>query len=216
MKSNNILIFLLTSLVLFFNTLYCKRVDTIKSSQGRDINKSSEQNHRNFEDFWIKFIKAFNEKNTLEINKFLNPEYGFFVLDNPGAIYIVRHFDSFDEIMEMEGESDIAYLKVLKVDCDLKEGEKPFYECESDGWNKEGCYLEKYPELKISDYYKTMIEYELIDSNSVKKEMELSLKAENMITHLVYSTEAPIGFYFAMIDEKWYLICIDKVTPCDA
>ena len=169
----------------------------------------------NFSDFFENFIKAFNQKDTLAVNKYLNPEYGFFVIDNPGAFSVVRHFDSFDEIMKMEGEYDIAYLKVLKVDCDLKNDKKPFYECET-GWDKEGCYLEKYPKFKISDYYKTMIEYELTDSNAVKEEMDLSLKSEVMIVRLVYSTEAPIGFYFVKIDEKWYLLCIDKVTPCSA
>ena len=169
----------------------------------------------NFSDFFEEFIVAFNQKNTLEINKCFNPDYGFFVIDNPGAFSVVQHFDSFDEIMQMEGEYNIAYLKVLKVDCDLKSGKKPFYECET-GWDKEGCYLEMYPKFNISDYYKSMIEYELADSNAVKVEMDLALKSEVTIARLVYSTEAPIGFYFVKIDEKWYLLCIDKVTPCSA
>ena len=168
-----------------------------------------------FTSFWVNFIKAFNKKKTTELNKYVNSKYGFFVIDNPGAYSVVQHFNSFDKIMKMEGEYDIAHLKVMKVDNDLKDGKKPFYDCEK-GWNKEGCYLEKFPEFKITDYYETMIEYELADSNIVKDEIVLSKKSDSMITHLVYDTKATVGFYFGKIDDKWYLLCIDKVTPCSA
>jgi len=168
--------------------------------------------------FWQEFIKAFNEKKPLEINKYINSNYGFFVIDNPGAFLIVKHFYSFNEIMEMEGEFDIAYLKVLKVDCDLRDGKRPYYNCDYDenGWDKEGCFLEKSPKFKISEEYKNMIGYELVDSNIVKDEMILSKKSDSIITHLVYNTEATVGFYFGKINNRWYLLCIDKVTPCDA
>jgi len=168
-----------------------------------------------FTSFWVSFIKVFNEKKVPEINKYINSKYGFFVIENPGAFSIVEHFDSFDEIMEMEGEFDIAYLKVLKVDCDLRDGTRPYYDCEK-GWDKEGCFLEESPEFKISKYYETMIEYELADSNIVKEDMILSKKSNLIITHLVYNTESTVGFYFGKIDDRWYLLCIDKVTPCDA
>lgn len=115
----------------------------------------------------------------------------------------------------MEGEYDIAHLKVMKVDSDLKDGEKPFYDCEK-GWDKEGCYLEKLPKFKITYYYETMIEYQQADSNIVKDEMVLSKKSDSRITHLVYDTKATVGFYFGKIDDRMYLLCIDKVTPCDA
>jgi hypothetical protein len=170
----------------------------------------------NFSDFFEKFIKAFNQKNTLEVNKYLNLEYGFFVIDNPGAFTVVKHFESFGEIMEMEGEYDIAHLKVLKVDCDLKNGKKPYYDCEKESWDKEGCFLEEAPESRITYYYETMVEYELADSNIVKDEIILSKKSDSMITHLVYNTETNVGFYFGKINDEWYLLCIDKVTPCSA
>ncbi|MFC2092920.1 hypothetical protein ACFLSV_03370 [Bacteroidota bacterium] len=57
--------------------------------------------NKSFSEFFEKFIKAFNEKNSLEIIKYINSEYGFFVIDNPGAFSIVLHFNSFDKIMIM-------------------------------------------------------------------------------------------------------------------
>jgi hypothetical protein len=195
---------------LLFVLSFC--ITVINCNNSKQIGSDSNEN---FTSYWMNFIKTFNEKKTPGINKYINPQHGFFVLDNPGAFSIVKHFDSFNEIMEMEGEFDIAYLKVLKVDCDLQDGKRPYYDCEK-GWDIEGCYLEKFPEFKITDYYETMIEYELTDSNGVRDDMILSKKSDSIITHLVYNTEATVGFYFGKIDNKWYLVCIDKVTPCSA
>ncbi|MBL7129525.1 MAG: hypothetical protein ISS16_11155 [Ignavibacteria bacterium] len=198
-------------LQLLFILSFCVTMINCNNSKqnGSDTNVS-------FTSFWVSFIKAFNDKKAPEINKYINSKYGFFVIDNPGAYSIVQHFNSFDEIMKMEGEHDIAHLKVMKVENDLKDGKKPFYDCEKESWDKQGCFLEVAPESKITYYYETMIEYELADPSIVKDEMVLSKKSDSMITHLVYNTEATVGFYFGKIDDRWYLLCIDKVTSCSA
>jgi hypothetical protein len=169
-----------------------------------------------FDDFFARFIKAFNEKNSVAINDCINPDYGFFVLDNPGAFLVARDFKSFEEIMNLEGENDIAHLKVMKVECVYVKGKAPVYSCEEEKWNKEGCFLDKKPKLQISKIYKSMIEYQLGDENELKSKLELAKKSESKISHLVYSTNSNVGFYFGIVDGKWFLFCIDKITPCSA
>lgn len=170
-------------------------------------------------DFIDRLIKAFNNKNTEEINECINGEFGLFVLHNPGAYIVVEHFNSFDEIMNLEGEYNIGYLKILKVDCDFKEGKIPHYYCdeeEEEGWDKEGCYYDKVKKMSISKFYKSMIQSGLIDANSAENDIKLAKQSEKYITHLAYCTYGTIGFYLGVIDNNWYLICIDIVTPCDA
>lgn len=169
----------------------------------------------NFTSFWVSFVKAFNEKKTNEINKYINSKYGFFVIDNPGAYTVVYRFDSFNEFAIRSGDFSIEYDKILNVDCKLTDGKRPYYDCEK-GWDKEGCFLEKTPEFKLYELYESMVEYFLVDSNSVKEEMELVTDFDTMNTRLVYSTDKAVGFYFGEIDGKWYLLCIDEVTPCSA
>ena len=169
-----------------------------------------------FKEFYERFISAFNEKNTQEINKCINSEYGLFVLDNPGAFSVASHYNSFSDIMGIDGESDIGNLKVLKVNCKLQEGKPPVYDCELDKWNKQGCFLDKNSNLSISEYYKTMLEYNLVDINSIKTEMSLAEKSSPYISYQVYSTKGDVGFYFGIIDNNWCLICINKITPCSA
>lgn len=169
-----------------------------------------------FDDFFVRFIKAFNEKNSAVINDCVNSDYGFFVLDNPGAFWVAYNFKSFDEIMKLEGENDVANLKVMKVECDYVNGKAPVYSCEEEKWNKEGCFLDKKPKLPVSKIYKSMIEYQLGDENELKSKLKLAKKSESKISHLVYSTNSNVGFYFGIVDGKWFLFCIDKITPCSA
>jgi hypothetical protein len=169
-----------------------------------------------FADFFGRFIKAFNDKNTSGFNECVNPDYGFFVLDNPGAFCVAQSFLSFEEIMKLEGESDIGYLKVMKVECDYVNGKAPVYNCEEEKWNKEGCFLDKKPKLPVSKIYKSMIEYQLGEDEVLKAGLALAKKAELKISRLVYSTGSNVGFYFGVVDGKWFLFCIDKITPCSA
>lgn len=169
-----------------------------------------------FYDFFARFIKAFNEKNVSGINDCINSEYGFFVLDNPGAFLTAQSFKSFEEIMKLEGEYNVAHLKVLKVDCDFVNGKAPVYSCEKEKWNKEGCFLDKKPKPQVSRIYKSMIEYQLGDDSELKVGLVLAKKAESKISHLVYSTDNNVGFYFGVVEGKWFLFCIDKITPCSA
>jgi len=196
-------------LVIIFNLVYMVSNSSV-------IAHPQTNNVESFKDFYDRFINAFNEKNIQEINKCINSEYGLFVFDNPGAFWVASHFNSFSDIMGLDGESDIGYLKVLKVNCKLQEGKPPIYDCELDKWNKQGCFLDKNSSLSISEYYKTMLEYNLADINSIETEMALAEKLGPYISYQVYSTKGYVGFYFGIIDNNWCLICIKKITPCSA
>ena len=169
-----------------------------------------------FEVFFERFMKMFNNKNSAEIDMCIHSEYGFFVLDNPGAFWVAQHFNSFSEIMKLEGEYDVAYLKVMKVACNYVMGKEPVFSCEEDKWSKTGCFLDDNPRKPISKLYESMIEYQLGDVNTLKSELDLAKKSEFLISHLVYSTDSRIGFYFGVVDGKWLLFCINKIMPCSA
>ncbi len=177
---------------------------------------AAEEKTEPFGDFFGRFIKAFNDKNTTGINECVNSDYGFFVLDNPGAFLVAKSFLSFEEIMKLEGESDIGCLKVMKVECDYVNGKAPVYSCEEEKWNKEGCFLDNNPKLPVSEIYESMIEYQLGEDEVLKAGLELAKKSELKISCLVYSTGSNVGFYFGVVDGKWFLLCIDKITPCSA
>ena len=163
------------------------------------------------------FITAFNNKDVAEIDKFIDKEYGFFVIYNPGAYSAIMHLNSFGEIMSMDGEYNVANLKVTKLNCsNYREGLEPVYSCDDDRWNKTGCFYGTQKNLSVAGTYDKMIEYDLIDAVIAPRLRDLAAKSEANYAYFVYSTNENIGFYFGEKNGKYYLIAIDRVTPCDA
>lgn len=225
MKKNLILV-----LVLFTGTMAPLMANvTLSSNAGANnapqatINFNEEkienptvENSEPFEVFFKRFLFLFNNKITAEIDKCIHSDYGLFVLDNPFAFWVAEHFNSFEEIMNLDFEYNIGYLKIMKVDCDYVIGKEPVYTCDEDMWNKEGCFLDKNPKLPISRIYELMINSHSSDVNIPRSEIELAKKSDAQISHLVYNTDMRIGFYFGYLDGRWILFCINKITPCDA
>jgi len=184
------------------------------------IEERAIQEKEPFKDFLNRFILDFNSKNAEEINKYIYSNYGFFVLDNPGAFTAVEHFNSFDEIMILESEYNIGFLKVAEINCEFIKGEIPYYYCDDpnheQGWSKEGCFYNKDQKLSLTEYYRVILEYGLGEEYELENDIKMAEEVEKYITHLAYCTDCEIGFYFGIINENWYLICIDKVTQCDA
>ena len=163
------------------------------------------------------FMTAFNNKDVAAIDKFIDKEYGFFVIYNPGAFTVAMHLNSFGDIMSMEGEYDVANLKVTKVNCsNYREGLEPVYSCDDDGWNKTGCFYGTQKNLSVAGTYDTMLEYDLIDAFIAPRLRDLAAKSEANYAYFVYSTDETIGFYFGEKNGKYYLIAIDRVIPCSA
>ncbi len=205
----------LTALIVFISLIQIGYCNITYS----EISNTQDNNVEPFKDILDKFIKAFNEKNISEINKYIYSEYGLFVLDNPGAFGVVERFNSFDDIMNLNFDSNIGLLKKCTVGCNFNKGTIPYYNCGNDGpegWNKEGCFYDKHKTTLITKIYKLMLEYNLGDVQTISTDLKIAEKSQVYISHLAYSTYNSIGFYFGIINNNWYLICIDKITPCDA
>lgn len=163
------------------------------------------------------FITSFNNKDVSALDKFIDKEYGLFVLHNPGAYVAILHLNSFGDIMSMEGEYGVANLKVTKINCsNYREGLEPVYSCDDDGWNKTGCFYGTQKNLSVTGTYDLMVEYDLIDAVVAPRLRDLAAKSEANYAYFVYNTDETIGFYFGEKNGKYYLIAIDRVIPCDA
>lgn len=172
------------------------------------------QKEKSFEEFLPEFIEAFNSKNIAELNSYLDYETGLYGFSNPGAFTVTQHFNSFDDIFNIEHEFDIAAIKAIKINCTPEKGEMPKYSCDDDTWSKEGCFWNSFADHKITKNYQVMIDYELIEKDKV--DLEKTADADELITRFFYDTNETIGFYFGKKDGKWKLVAIDRVIPCSA
>lgn len=163
------------------------------------------------------FIDAFNNKDVTELNKYIDKDYGLFVIDNPGAASINSHFSSFTDIMSIDNEYGIGYLKVVKINCkNPRKGLEPIYDCNEDGWNKQGCFYGTQKNIDLVRLYKDLIYFDLYTEAEAKEPMRIAALSEKNFVYFLYNTEENIGFYFGFKNDRYYLIAIDKVVPCDA
>ena len=196
----------------------------IESFSELEISKVSDNFPMQFE----KFKTTFNSKNISELNEYINPEYGFFVLDNPGATVNANHFNSFDSIFNNSIESNLYRIKKIELNCEPIRGNIPIYSCgddgSSEGWDKEGCYYsDDFERIVTTGIYYFFDEHgnSGIDDNGNYTEANYLLQAKfnrnaGQCENVFYSTNFMIGLYFGEINGKFYLLMINLVTPCDA
>jgi hypothetical protein len=164
------------------------------------------------------FLLAFNNKDVAEIDKYIDKDYGAFVIYNPGAFVVSKHIYSFAEITSMEGTYDAANLKVTKINCaNPRSGLEPVYSCDMpEGWNKQGCFYGTEKTIELHKLYTDMVTYELMSENTAAEPMRKASLSENNHKFFLYNTDETIGFHFGKRNGNIYLIAIDRVIPCSA
>jgi len=187
---------------------------------------SSETGKNDFLKMFEKFKTDFNSKTISSLNDYIDPQYGLFVLDNPGAFINGYYFNSFDSIINSSKETDLYRMKNIVINCEPAEGPLPYYNCDGgkEGWDKEGCYYNNSPEINIKSRV-----YGFVDENgnsgfdgdgntneTYKIIQDRLNKSAEQFDHAFYATGSYIGLYFGERDGKFYLLMIDLVTPCDA
>lgn len=172
---------------------------------------------KEFHDIANEFIVAFDNKDLTTIEKFIDFNTGFFVLDNPGAFSFPEYFTSYNQIVMLDSESGIGYLNHMKTNCgDIRKGSLPVYSCDDERWDNEGCFYGEGNSPGLSRMYMSLLQFELIDQVSFDNQITHAREIDNRITHFIYSTDESVGFYFGKVNGKWRLLCIDKIVACSA
>lgn len=179
--------------------------------------ESKVSNNEEFLKIANQFVLAFNSKDYAEIDKFVDKELGFFVLNNPGAATMPFYFNSWKQIIEMEGYFDVAQLKVLKFDIQYcQQGLKPVFNCELNKWTAEGCFYGKNIDLKLVNLHNSLLEFDFLNKVQYNKTISSAQKIDSFDKYFVYNTNTNLGFYFAKFNDKWVLVCVDYIIPCSA
>ena len=150
-------------------------------------------------------------KEYTEINKYIHPENGIYVLGNPGAFTIATKNTSFEEIIESD-----EWIASQKIDCAIKYEALPEVECDKlNGWSKQGCFsddVKNFNKISAAANYSVMAKEYRISGQDIKEVKNI----ESTVSLGVILTADGMSFYFSLIDGKWYITVLDLVTPCEA
>ncbi|MBI3500872.1 MAG: hypothetical protein HY063_03675 [Bacteroidetes bacterium] len=160
--------------------------DSIQSSSERKINTGQTEN-------FISVLKTINISN---INQFISPKEGVWLIQSSGAMPNMSNTSQVDKNFPVDF-SNCKEEELPKINCDAKTF-----------WTKEGCYVQKINSFKDEKVWTYA---------SLSKEDEAKVEEQaKTIQYTVINTSNNARYYFSFVDGKWYLSFVDLRKPCEA
>lgn len=177
--------------------------------------KTVEKRQHSIEKTIIKVVKAFKEKDTTTLNSLILKEKGLIVLFRRGV------FDEYTKTSKIDFDSPVPeYLPYFDffTDYELKFDILPTYDCDLFEWNKHGIYCDTLHINKLLSTTAINLKEDREDNipeSEIYSFKELEKKSKRIV--LSDSSGGELVFYLTLIDDKWYLTIIDRLTSdCSA
>jgi hypothetical protein len=163
----------------------------------------------------IEIIKAFDSKDTEKINQYIHPDYGLITLFRRGVMDEFKRTERFD--FNTPVPEYLPYFP-FKTDFKIKYQDLPIFDCNTEKWSKIGLYCDT---TKIDNLLsKTALNLnQYNDYNIPVKTIEKFKEMENKSYKIVLadSDDGELIFYLTLIDNKWFLTILDRVSSdCSA
>lgn len=170
-----------------------------------------------FPTFADEFTAALLSKQDLD--RYVAPELGVFLLTNPGAFHVVSHFDSF---AELRSEATPYFLERLGSDCRdaawfTSDDHVPTYSCDTEQYDIQApCVRGTIRSAALSKLISLNVQYELIPADEGERRIPAAKRSEVLATHYLFMQPYTLGFYFGQVEGSWKLLWIDSIEPCSA
>ncbi len=176
------------------------RKSTIEAAKNLTVDE------KEFLGIYQSFTSAIQNKNTDGFNKFIDPTFGFYIIESNGSMpsfvlqYEISRFKSIQS--KSFFELNLNHIHEQPVFDSL-----PQIICDATPYNKEGCFVQKINPL-IND------EFWYVTNLNEKEKQAISALSEKIDYTVINTFHAK--FYFAKIGNTWKIAMIDLRTPCEA
>lgn len=178
-------------------------------------NNTITQDSANFKLAFEHFLQALHSTDTVALNLYIHPDYGLWVIEQPGAVPKMTHVTDFRNFKrEYQDRSFFTVREEVKT-CDLQEEAWPTFDCADmnydlgkSGYSKEGCFVAGPTKFQKSGYwdYASLSDAEL---KQVKAALPLLQKS-------VLHTATSFEFHFGYLNGHWRLLFTKLIYPCSA
>jgi hypothetical protein len=163
----------------------------------------------------VEIIKAFDSKDSDKINEYIHPDYGLIVLFRRGVM------DEFEKTNKIDFNNPVPeYLPYFPFKLDLKiiYQTLPTHDCDSEKWSKIGLYCDTTQrDDLLSKTAMNLNEYrdENIPIETIQDFKTIESKSQRIV--LIDNEGGELIFYITLINNKWYLTILDRVSSdCSA
>lgn len=160
-----------------------------------------------FLQLYQQLITALETKNVAAFNQFIYKDYGLYIIESSGAmpeVSKVYEIENYKSSATKQGFFSLPFdsLSLMPIKEKL-----PKVVCESNIYNKQGCFQENINPLKDSEiwHYANLNEKEVQAIQFISKTIKITVVNTYNYT-----------FYFSQINGSWQLSFIDLRIPCTA
>ncbi len=176
---------------------------------------SFKPNEERLDDTIITVVKAFKEHDSITLNNLINKDIGLIFLYRTGIVDEFQKKENFDFAKPTPGY--MPYFDFL-TDYKIKFEPLPVFDCDSMKWSKPGLYCDTiHIDHLLSTIAQSLEDFkgEKIEDSEIEKFKEIENNSRRIV--LTDKNEGELVFYLTLIENKWYLTIIDRVTSdCSA
>ncbi len=191
-----------------------ERLEEVQEEHQRR-NSTSGLDGISFEKAFGIFMKALQASDTSTVNEFIHPDYGLWVIEQPGAMPKMTHVT---DIRRFKREyQDRSFFTVWEEvqSCRLQEEAWPAFDCGDvdyskgrSGYTKDGCFAWQPDKFQHSGYW----DYADLSKNEIQR-VQASLP---LLQRSVLHTASAFEFHFGHVDGQWRLLFTKLIYPCSA
>ena len=158
----------------------------------------------------VKVIKAFKEKDAATLNKMISPETGVTVFFRNGV------FNQYEKTYTIDFENPVPHYYAypdFSTDYKVQFKSLPTYSCDTNAWSKTGIYVDTTKTDHFpSNALKSLKKYAEIDIPESEISAFEALEEKSHRVVLADDEGNDLMFYITLIDHKWYLTFLDRVS----
>ena len=158
------------------------------------------------------FIAAASEHRGNALDDWVDSEHGLLLATNPGAFVVVSAHPSFTAARDA-----VPHRRILHepLDCDpTRRDNVPTYDCGTERYDTaERCVYGEASSKRLTTYARGMKLGELPGADEAIQSAE---RSEPRATHFFFDARQDLVFYLGRRGDRWSLVWVDAVTPCDA
>jgi len=190
-------------------------IDSLAAVQDEPLRK--EENNAtdsvNFEAAFEDFSAALQAHDIAALNTFVDPQQGFWLIDQPGAVPAYTHYDRVQEVKRTYQGQPFVSIAAQMQTCNLQARNFPKFDCAmtdngGSGYAEDGCFYTSGSAFREND----MWQYASLNKQQEKQVQELQGQVRQSVLH----TYSSYRFHFGYRNGHWRLYFADLRVPCSA
>ncbi|MBD1396615.1 hypothetical protein H9Q13_05505 [Pontibacter sp. JH31] len=191
-----------------------KRLEEVQEEHLRR-NTMPGQDSIRFKTAFTQFLTALHNSDTTVLNQFIHPDYGVWVIEQPGAMPKMTHVTDIRRFRRDFQDRSFFTVREEVKECDLKEEVWPRFDCGDmdyekgqSGYSKEGCFAGSPDKFQRSGYW----DYASLSNQEIDRVKSSLPLLQKSVLHTATSFE----FHFGQVDGQWRLLFTKLIYPCSA